>query len=268
MWATTTGTDPQSNSGQALYRISQGESRLVVNLFDVEETHNPDGNDPLDSNPYDVAALGGEAALVADAGGNVLYRVDNGGDVEVLAVFPNELVSTQDIKNLAGCPLPAENPQAGLCDLPPQIPAQAVPTSVSVGPDGYYYVGELKGFPAPLGASNIWKVSPDASWADCGATGDCVKVFDGGFTSIIDLAFGADGTLYVAELDENSWFAVEFGGSLLGGTINACDLTTSACTEAATGIPMLTAITLDRGGALWATQFGLVPGDAEVIEVP
>ena len=34
-----------------------------------------------------------------------------------------------------------------VCELPDRIPAQAVATSVAVGPDGAYYVGELKGFP-------------------------------------------------------------------------------------------------------------------------
>ena len=80
-----------------------------------------------------------------------------------------------------------------ICNLPPQIPAQPVPTSIAVGPDGWYYVGELKGFPAPTGASRIWRVAPWASWADCGNSADCQVVFDGGFTSIIDLKFGPDG---------------------------------------------------------------------------
>jgi hypothetical protein len=31
-----------------------------------------------------------------------------------------------------------------------------------------------------------------------------------GFTSIVDLTFGPDGTLYDVELDEASWAALEF----------------------------------------------------------
>lgn len=264
MWATTAGTDVLDDTGQALYRVSKGKSHLIVNLFQIEAALNPDGNDPFDSNPYDVASLGGNAALVIDAGGNVLYRIDNQGGVEVLAVFPDEVVSTANAMDLADCP----DSGAPLCGLPPAIPAQAVPTSVAIGPDGFYYVGELKGFPAPTGVSNIWRVAPDASWADCGSSPDCVKVFDGGFTSIIDLAFGADGTLYVAELDEKSWFAVEFGVGGEGGTINACDLSTTTCSEVAGGIPMLTAITLEKDGTLWATKNALIPGSGEVIQIP
>ena len=274
VWATTgAGQDPTQDTGQGLYRASQGTNRLIVNLFAFEAANDPDGplNPPdgnVDSNPFDVASLGGRAALVADAGGNDLLRVDNQGNVHVLAVFPNEPVSTANVKDLFGCPVGPPS----ICGLPPMIPAQAVPTSIAVGPDGYYYVGELKGFPAPTGASNIWRVAPDASWALCGSSPDCVKVFDGGFTSIIDLAFGERGFLYVAELDERSWLAVEpgFTSFSVGGTINACDLDapTPTCAEAATGIPILTAITFGKDGSLWATKQALIPGLATVVKIP
>ncbi len=264
-WVSTgAGEDPESDTGQGLHRVSRGTTEKVVNLFEVEAALNPDGNIPLDSNPFDVESLGGGAALVADAGGNDLLRVDRQGNAHVLAVFPDELVSTANIKSLFGCP--AGPPD--ICGLPDQLPAQAVPTSVAIGPDGYYYVGELKGFPAPTGESRVWRVAPDASFADCGASPDCVVVFDGGFTSIIDLAFGPDGSLYVAELDEASWVAVEILQSPTGGTINACDVGTQACSTVAAGIPILTAITFGTDGRLWATRNALIPGQAAVFAVP
>jgi len=180
-------------------------------------------------------------------------------------VVPDEMVSTSNVKSLVGCPMGPP----GICGLPAMLPAQPVATSIAVGPDGYYYVGELKGFPAPVGESNIWKIAPDASGATCGSSPDCVKAFDGGFTSIIDLAFDASGTLHVAELDEDSWFAVESGVSpLTGGTINACDIDAGTCSEEATGIPILTAITFGTDGTLWATQDALIPGSATVVQVP
>lgn len=263
MWALKGLTgQPGDDTGQALYRASKGGTRLVVDLFAFEAANNPDGAELIDSNPFDVQALGGRAALVVDAGGNDLLRVDSQGNVDVVAVFPTENVSTANIKALAGCP----DESSSLCGLPPAIPAQPVPTSVAVGPDGYYYVGELKGFPAPTGASNIWRVAPDASGATCPST-DCEKVFDGGFTSIIDLAFDANGVLYVAELDEDSWFAVEFG-TVGGGSINACDLGEGSCDVVATGIPILTAITFGNDGTLWATQNALIPGSADVVKIP
>lgn len=266
MWALEGLTgEPGDDTGQGLYRASKGKNRLIADLFAFEEENNPDGANLIDSNPFDVQSLGGRAALVVDAGGNDLLRVDSQGNIDVVAVFPDELVPTANIKDLVGCP----ESEVDLCGLPSELPAQPVPTSVAVGPDGYYYVGELKGFPAPTGESNIWRVAPDASWAECGSSPDCQKVFDGGFTSIIDLTFDASGTLHVAELDEDSWFALELDPpQIAGGTINACDLGAESCTEVATEIPILTAITFGNDGTLWATKNALIPGSAEVIEVP
>lgn len=263
MWATTgpRDDDPAGDHGQALYLLQKNRTQLLVNLYDFEVANNPDGR-LLESNPYAVKAINGNEALVADAAANDLLRVDRKGNVEVVAVFPEELVSTSNIKSLLGCPNPAPP-----CQLPPMIPAQAVPTSIAIGPDGYYYVGELKGFPAPTGESNIWRISPDAYQANCGSSPDCVKLFDGGFTSIMDLAFDKNGILYVAEMDALSWFAVELGAGA-GGTIKACDPETMQCEVIATGIPMLTAITFDKQGRLWATRNSLIPNLAEVVQIP
>ncbi len=258
MWVTTNGTDTESDSGQALWRVSNGSARMVANLFELEES-DPDGAG-VDSNPYDVASLGGGAALVVDAGGNSLWRVGNQGGAELVATFPEELLSTDNFNTLCGAPG---------CAIPaPAIPGQAVPTSVAVGPDGAYYVGELKGFPAPTDQSNIWRIEPGATGVECGVDPQCTKVFDGGFTSIVDLDFGPDGTLYVSELDEASWAAVEIFGNPLGGTANACDLTTLTCQEIATGVTEHTAVTVDKKGTVYATVDGLTPGAGQVIAIP
>ncbi|MCP9200849.1 ScyD/ScyE family protein [Gramella sp. GC03-9] len=265
LWAVTSASESsetEKDSGQGLYRVSKGKSRKLTNLFAFEAMYNPD-NDDVNSNPYSVASLGGEAALVIDAGANDLLKIDNQGNIEVVAIFPPELVSTANIKSLAGCPGSGAMP----CNLPPAIPTQAVPTSVVVGPDGYFYVGELKGFPGPTGESNIWKVSPTASGALCGSSADCVKAFDGGFTSIVDMTFGPDGRLYVVELDEKSWAAVEVLGIITGGTIKACDTNTLECETIASGIPLITAITFDNDGNLWATKNALIPDLAEVVKI-
>lgn len=263
IWATVGGgEDPEEDSGQALYRTSRGQTRLIANLFTFEEANDPD-NAGVDSNPFDVQSLGGHAALVADAGANALLRVTNRGHVEVVATFPDQLVSTENLKTLVGCPTDND-----FCELPDNLPAQSVPTSIAIGPDGYIYVGELKGFPAPTDSSSIWRISPDASGAVCGSSSDCIKVFEGGFTSIIDLAFDDNGHLFVAELDEQSWFAVEALGGGVGGTINDCNLESLSCTEVSTGIPILTAITFGNDGDLWATQNALIPGSADVIQIP
>lgn len=253
------GTD----NGQAVFRASRGKVRTLANLFEFEVANNPAGG-TVESNPFDVLNLDGDNALVADAAGNDLLHVDDEGHVGVVAVFPNEPVPSAHLKELVNCPAGPPN----FCNMPDMVPAQPVPTSVAVGPDGYYYVGELKGIPAPTGESRIWRIAPGASWAHC-PDADCELLFDGGFTSIIDLAFGPDGLLYVVELDENSWFAANLGPqAMLGGTINACDVESPACVEVATGMPLPTAITFGKDGTLWSTEFGPVPGMATVVEVP
>jgi hypothetical protein len=157
------------------------------------------------------------------------------------------------------------------CNLPPMIPAEAVATSVAIGPDGAYYVGELKGFPAPTGASRVWRIKPGARHARCGESSDCTVIADG-FTSIVDLTFGWDGTLHVVELDEASWFAIEVTGNPRGGTVSACKRDrwsrTWNCQVEAGGLLMPTAATVDHRGRLRVVTNALIPGQATVITVP
>ncbi len=266
LWATRTGENPVEDSGQALVRVRGKQTTVVANLFAFEEENDPDGQG-VDSNPFDVQALSGRAALVVDAGANALLRVDKHGHIDVVATFPNDQLSTSNLKELAGCP-DAPPEAAAFCEFPDTIEGQAVPTSVVIGPDGWYWVGELKGFPAPTGQSRIWRIHPDATDVECGSSPDCELVFDGGFTSIIDLAVGPDGNLWVAELDEASWVAVEILQSPTGGSVNRCDPATGTCDEVATGLDVLSAIAFDKDGQLWAVVNALTPGGAELVRIP
>ena len=240
-----------------LYRVSRGGLREIADLLAFEEEENPDGG-IIESNPFNVAVETGGRAIIADAAGNSLLVADQSGHVDWIATVPNELVSTGNLKALFGCP----GSGADFCFLPPALPAQGVATSVAIGPDGSYYVGELKGFPAPTGESRVWKIKPGTPHARCGVSPDC-EVFADGFTSIIDLSMGPDGTLYVVELDEASWFAIEIGAGV-GGSVNACDTATGACTQIATGLPIVTAATVGKDGAVSVIVNGLIPGAAAI----
>jgi hypothetical protein len=123
-------------------------------------------------------------------------------------------------------------------------------------------MGELKGFPAPKGESRLWRVEPTARHAVCGSSPDCQVVAEG-FTSIIDLTFGPDGTLYVVELDEEGWLAMEFGQGT-GGSVSACNTATWVCTEVATGFNQLTSATVGGDGTLFILTNALIPGAAEI----
>ncbi|HEV2810486.1 MAG TPA: ScyD/ScyE family protein, partial [Acidimicrobiales bacterium] len=98
--------------------------------------------------------------------------------------------------------------------LPPSIPAEAVPTGVTVASDGTVFVGELKGFPFRPGSSNIWKVDPDAEDALCStsvADPSCRQV-PGTFTAIQDIAVDlSERAMYVYELAAGGVLAFEAG---------------------------------------------------------
>src|SRR5215472_9811941 len=117
---------PASGGVAKLFEVSRSSVRQIADLGAFEARVNPDGGG-VDSNPFDVAAAGSQA-LVADAGGNDLLVVDRDGSVDWVATLPDELVSTANIKSLAGCPT-APPELAFVCTLPATMPAQAVATS-------------------------------------------------------------------------------------------------------------------------------------------
>jgi hypothetical protein len=248
---------------QLLYKVDDGQAVPFADLGEFEAEHNPHPAS-VESNPFDVADAGLGAAVVADAAGNDLVEVRRHGRMKPVAVLPDELVSTDNIKQLAGCP----ESGADFCGLPDMMDAQPVATSVAVGPDGMYYVGELKGFPAPTGESKVWRVRPNATNAKCGQSPRCTVALDG-FTSIIDLAFGPDGRLYVVQLDDASWAAIEIfeGNGAVGGSVHACDVNTGDCEKIVSGIPILTSIAFRNDNSLWGTIWSLIPGQADVVQL-
>jgi hypothetical protein len=217
----------------ALYRVSKGSTRKLADLQQYELQNDPAGDGTAEgSDPYDLARLAGGKTLIADAAGNDLLVADDTGNIDWVATFPE------------------------------QNGAQAVPTSVVIGRDGAYYVGELTGFPAAPGLSRVWRVAPGTRHAHCGTSPACSVVVSG-LTSVIDLAFGPDGKLYVAQLDDASWRAVEEGGGV-GGSVHACDVATGSCQTVVSHVPILTSIAF-RGSTLWGAIWALVPGQADVI---
>ena len=81
---------------------------------------------------------------------------------------------------------------------------QAVPTSVVALPDGSYLVGELTGFPYVPGSARIWRVVP----------GHAPTVWKTGFTNIVGLARGADGSIYVSEITSHGLLQSNPSGGL------------------------------------------------------
>jgi hypothetical protein len=172
-------------------------------------------DDPGESNPFGLAALKDGTVLVADAAGNDLIRVWADGHAVTVARLRPRVVTVPD-------GLPATDPEGN--PLPPAgtpLDSEAVATSVTVGPDGYWYVGELRGFPATPGTSQIWRIKPGSVDAVCDPatpwSRGCSRYADG-LTSVVDL--GADRrSVYAVTLSKLSWLAFELGvpGSQVGG---------------------------------------------------
>jgi hypothetical protein len=206
MFVLTAGGPPGSGAA-TLYKLTRGTLRALADIGAYQQT-DPDpfnlADDPGESNPFGVAPLRDGGVLVSDAAANDLLRVYPNGRVVTVARLKPRVVA-----------VPAELP--GPPDFPPagtMLPSEAVATSVAVGADGFYYVGELRGFPATPGKSQIWRIAPDSVGAICDPeapnVGRCRRYADG-FTSIVDLDAGPDGSIYVVELAKQSWLQMEEG---------------------------------------------------------
>jgi sugar lactone lactonase YvrE len=179
--------------------------------------------------------------LVADAAANALLVVSARGEVDWVAVLPPKLL-----------------PFMGN-----MIPAQPVATSIAVGPDGAYYVGELTGFPATPGNSLVWRIEAGTRRTVC-PSASCAAVVEG-LTSIMDLEFGPDGTLYVVELDQASWLATAGGTApAAGGAVKACDVDAGTCSIVASGLDLPSGIAVAADGTIWIAENESIPGVAHV----
>jgi hypothetical protein len=209
----------------------------------------PDYPTPPDSNPYSVLAEPKDR-VVADAGANTLLRVDSAGAISLLATFPE-------------------------MQLPAEEPTDAVPTSVVVGPDGAYYVGQLTGFPIVQkdGTANVYRVERDASpTPEPVALGENDVYLDG-FKAIIDIAFDTEGSLYVLQYVSGDGFSN--GTGKLIRVDNPGDSIKETRTTIMEGLRNPTSIavgpvdddTPDEKPALYVTNRTGSPGNGEVLRI-
>lgn len=209
------------NLGWLVTGDSSGAWSNWVDVAQYEVDENPAGG-PLDSNPWSVLTVS-DGYIVSDAGMNALLHVDISGTISTIITFENRL---------------ADNPFG-----PGQIPMEPVPTGVAEGPDGAYYVGELTGFPFPVGGANVWRVVP----------GEEPQVYASGFTNVVDVAFDEDGNLYVLEIATNSLLAGEDAvGALWRVTPHGYrQLVVSE------GLVMPTGLTIGPDGYAYVSNFGI-----------
>ncbi|WP_432557760.1 ScyD/ScyE family protein [Granulicoccus sp. GXG6511] len=163
-----------------------GTLSTAADLAAYEQAHNPDGVPGPDSNPTGILAQDAHNWAVVDAGGNDLVQVGKRGE-RTIAVFPGDRTA----------PLP--------WDPNTRIPFQSVPTDVVKGPDGAYYVSELNGFPAPAGASTIYRVTRSGERS----------VYATGLTNVTSLDFRGN-TLFAVQLSDAGFYSLPPGALPVG----------------------------------------------------
>lgn len=214
--------------------LPSAQTRVIGDLAAFEAT-DPDASGP-DSNPVAITTWQGRNVAV-DAGGNSVVWVGPGKKVSLIATLPT---------SLADAP-----PFLG---LPPgtKVPAQAVPTSAAVGPDGALYVSQLTGFPFPKGGSSIFRIAP----------GGQPTVWAGGLTNVTDLAW-YHGKLYAVQLADDGLLAA--GDKPPEGSLVQVDQGMRARTVAA-GLLAPYGVALRQGHA-YVSTCSVCAGDGQVVKI-
>ena len=237
----TSDFGPAGTQFARLVRLTaNGAWEFQEDLGSYEAGANPTG-DEIDSNPYGLLAMSGRRVAV-DAGANALNAIGAQGAFSTIATFPNRLADAPDF-----------------LELPPgtQIEMDAVPTSVALGPDGQLYVGQLTGFPFPVGGANVFRV---------GAHGGEPEIFASGFTAVVDVAFGSDGSLYVLEIARNGLLAAFIGNDWSGALIRvAADGSRTELVPGSLVAPGGLAVGED--GAIYVTNNSIFSGAGRVIRI-
>ncbi len=130
---------------------------------------------------------------------------------------------------------------------------ESVPTSVTVGPDGAYYVGELTGFPFPSGGANVYRVDP--------LSGE-FTVYATGFTNIVDLEFGPTGDLFVVQISSSGLLLDELDGAVIRVGADGSRAVFFDRLFAPTGIAIDQAT-----GDVYVSNCGVCPGFGEVLRI-
>ncbi len=132
-----------------------------------------------------------------------------------------------------------------------------VPTAVTRGPDGNFYVVNLNVFPIQSGTSSVFKITPAGK----------ISVFAKGLTAAVGVAFDAQGRLYVLEASAGADNSFLIKLPVVPGSGRVVRVGSSGQLEPiATGLMFPSAMTFGPDGSLYVSNcgFGCPPGKGEV----
>jgi glucose/arabinose dehydrogenase len=196
-----------------LFSVSADDFSVVARVDRLEHRQNLDDiKGDRNSNPYAVLALA-DRQIVVDAGANAVLEVKD-GQAKLLALIPNRRNGRR----------------------------QSVPSSITLGPDGAYYVGELAES-SGKGKARVWRVP---------AEGGTATVYRSGFTTISGVAFGPDGSLYVTE------FALNFE-TLKGRLVRVAPDGSRSVLAGGRKLHAPTGAAVDSTGAVYVSNLSVLP---------
>jgi hypothetical protein len=219
--------------GQLLIR--SGHKVSTVNLAAYAAAHPQSasslgtvpGETAYDSDPYDVVAYHG-GFLVADAAANSLLQVSPSGRIHLLARFPAVTETA---------------PAGVLGPAPVTVKAQAVPTSIAVGPDGALYVGLLRGVPSVPGTAYIYRVVP----------GHHPTIWARGLTAVTAIAFDGHGRLLATEYSTGGLLSPP---TTPGALVRVSHYGHTVTTLPVSGLFQPTGVAVGSNGAVYVSNYG------------
>ncbi|MBW4425279.1 MAG: ScyD/ScyE family protein [Nostoc desertorum CM1-VF14] len=224
----------------------------VADLANYELANNPDGGD-VGSNPLGFA-MDGNKLVAVDAGANNLLSVNaDGSNLQAIVAFPQDILANP-VFPPSGTPSnePAQVPSQGE-EVRSQFATQPVPSSVTKGPDGAYYVSQFTGFPFPEDGAKIYRVGADGK----------PSVFADGFTQLTDLEFDTEGNLYALQYANQSAWKGDFDGSVIKMATDG----TRTTLMSGNGLESPSALTIGADGAVYVTNRGDRPGLGQVLRI-
>ena len=204
-------------------------NNFSIDLLAYRELYNPYASGDYLNNPYDLEVQG-DKFVIADPGGNNFFTADIAGNVSLGARFAPRVING--------------------------VSVESVPTSITIGSDGAYYIGELTGAPYPEGSARVYRVIP----------GNEPEIYADGFTQITGLDFDDKGNLYVLEYSVNS--LIDPTAELMGALIQVSpDGVRRTVVGAGEGLVAPNGLTIGPDGGIYVSNFTTTVGTGQVVRI-